>query len=295
MISRALIVGAVSGALLVPTPAAPQSPSGGELLPGVLIIKRIGAIGQTSVQISAAPALTGEVYRAGNLPLISLWFLAYGQVRGPIFGAPDWFYTDGFDITGRREAGEDPRAFSRRALTEAFKLSMHLEMRPLYALVVADGNGQLGPGIKDWTKEPCRVGIAPKPLSGADLKGDSIPSLDDVPCGRHGGVGVYAAGGISLEHLAEALSHELNVVVRNATGRDRTARFAVRLHWRSEATTDTATLPSLVTALRDQLGLELRASPNPAGVVVIDHVEEPTVPGAVPQSVDPRPELNQPQ
>ena len=281
-IGKALIVGAVTAAFLIPAPAAPQSPAGTELPPGVLIVQRIGVIGQTSVQISAGPALTREVYRAGNLPLISFWFLAYGQFRGPIFGAPDWFYTDGFDVTGRREPGEGAQGFSRRALVDAFKLSMHFETRPLYTLVVADGNWQLGPGIKEWVREPCplRTLRAPKPLSGTELKDDSIPSLDHVPCGLHGGTGVYAAGGISLEHLAEALSHELNVVVRNATGRDRTARFAVRLRWRPEASADGAGLPSLLSALRDQLGLELRASDNRADVVVIDHVEQPTVPGS---------------
>jgi hypothetical protein len=99
LIGKALIVRAVSAAFLVQAPAvAPQSPSGADLSPGVLIIKRIGVIGLTSVQVEAAPALTGDVYRAGNFPLISFWLLAYGQFRGPIFGAPDWFYLDGFDV-----------------------------------------------------------------------------------------------------------------------------------------------------------------------------------------------------
>jgi uncharacterized protein (TIGR03435 family) len=284
VIGKALIVAAVCAAFLGPAPAAGQSLGAAEFPPGVLIIQRIGVVGETSVRIAAAPKLTGDVYRATNFPLIALWYMAYGQFRGPMFGAPDWFYLDGFDITGRRHPGEEVTAFSHRALTDAFKFSMHFETRPVYSLVVAEGSRQLGPGIKEWTNESCPPNTfrAPKPLSRGEVKRDSIPSLDDVPCGGHRGVGIYAAGGISLEQLAEALSQELNVVVRNETGRGRTARFAVRLRWRSDASADNAALTSLLTALRDQLGLELRASENPADVVVIDHVEQPTVPGAVP-------------
>jgi hypothetical protein len=124
---KGLIVGAVSAAFLVPASAAPQSPSGADLSPGILIIQRIGVIGLTSVQIEAAPALTGNAYGAANFALIPFGFWRTVSLAGRYLGAPDWFSLDGFDVTSGREPGEGPREFSRRALVDALTLSMHFE------------------------------------------------------------------------------------------------------------------------------------------------------------------------
>lgn len=110
-------------------------------------------------------------------------------------------------------------------------------------------------------------------LSGSDTVTLNRFDPQQIPCGEQTGTGAYAANGVLLEQLAEALTQELNVVVRNTISRKE--RFALLLRWQSDVNTESAGLPPLSQALQEQLGLKLRATENVADVIVVDSIERP--------------------
>ena len=80
----------------------------------------------------------------------------------------------------------------------------------------------------------------------------------------------------SLSLLANLLSSQgLGHTVVDKTGL--TESYDITLQWSPEdiASSD-ASLPSLFTALQEQLGLKLEYNKNPIDVIVIDHIERPS-------------------
>lgn len=59
-----------------------------------------------------------------------------------------------------------------------------------------------------------------------------------------------------------------------------TNRYTLSLHWTPDNAPASAALdtggPSMLTAVREQLGLELKPIKGPLDTIVIDHVEMPT-------------------
>jgi len=68
------------------------------------------------------------------------------------------------------------------------------------------------------------------------------------------------------------LQNVLNRRVTDRTGL--TGEFDVELFWAVDSANEK--LPSLLTAVRDQLGLRLQPGKTQIEVLVIDHVERPT-------------------
>lgn len=62
-------------------------------------------------------------------------------------------------------------------------------------------------------------------------------------------------------------------MVENRTGL--TGAFDIDLNWAPDSSADTS-LPSLFTALQEQLGLKLESSRAPVEVLVIDSIARPT-------------------
>jgi len=91
----------------------------------------------------------------------------------------------------------------------------------------------------------------------------------------------FAAQGISADDLAQLLSRQLGTPVVNKTGLQ--GRYAFNLNWsdgnrsspESEASSASASAPSIFTAVQEQLGLKLEAQKAQMQVLVIDHVEKP--------------------
>jgi uncharacterized protein (TIGR03435 family) len=86
-----------------------------------------------------------------------------------------------------------------------------------------------------------------------------------------------------MDHFAQVLSRQMDLPVVNRTALP--GRFNLKLEWTPESRgpakpgTDDAgadTGISLFTAIRQQLGLRLRAKKTPIEVVVIDHAEKPS-------------------
>jgi uncharacterized protein (TIGR03435 family) len=152
----------------------------------------------------------------------------------------------------------------RQILTERFKLTVHHENRelPVYALSVAKG--------------------------GAKLKESVIDPAVAASARRGGGVqmsmGMIAAHECTIPYFLSMLSRQLGRSIIDRTGL--TSNYDFTLRWSADTGAGTSSndpagtqpdaLPSIFTAVQEQLGLKLESTKAPADVLVVDHLERPT-------------------
>jgi uncharacterized protein (TIGR03435 family) len=101
--------------------------------------------------------------------------------------------------------------------------------------------------------------------------------------------GKLTAQGVPLDNLASQLTEQLHQIVQNKTGLKGNYDFV--LEWAPErdhdggpvigngeasGSADASSLPSIYTAIQEQLGLKLEAQRAAVQVFVIDQVERPT-------------------
>jgi uncharacterized protein (TIGR03435 family) len=89
------------------------------------------------------------------------------------------------------------------------------------------------------------------------------------------GNGMMQAQGISMDSLADQLTNEVGHIVQNKTGLTGVYDFTLR-YSDDLATGADSSVPSIFTALQEQLGLKLENAKAPVDVIVIDHVERPS-------------------
>jgi len=202
-----------------------------------------------------------------------------------VVGGPSWLDEERFDIEATAPGvPESPRGsftapvltMLRKLLEDRFSLKTHFETRefPLYALILARHDGTLGPGLKrrteDCTAPP--VGVAPGPGQ----------------CGGRVNPGVLTGTGLTMANLVSALSQlvpNMDRAVVDRTGL--TGTFDVEMRWMPEAPVAIggrgsaapaadSNLPSIFTALEEQLGLKLQPTTGPLDVLVIEDVRRPS-------------------
>ena len=218
-----------------------------------------------TAQVSARSSTNGRL--SAVFTVRTLVQLAYGYPEtlrdNQVVGGPSWVNTDLFEINATFEgpiaiAPNSPPvrllAMERRLLADRFQLKVHQETRPLrvFDLVVSRDDGRLGPRLKR-------------------SDGSCAPS-----CGvKRSVAGGMSAKGIPLSRFALLISFlpDVQRIVRDRTGL--TDAFDLDIDFARSETADPQEHPPLMTALKEQLGLELRATTAPANVIVIDHVEQP--------------------
>ena len=175
----------------------------------------------------------------------------YGLKDYQIADAPKWISGWDFlyDIEAKSAGPATPpqvEAMAQALLADRFGLKVHRDTRdlPVYLLVPAKGGLKLKP-----------------------------------PSEKRGGIEYVSPGfnrgrRTTIENLVRAISRELDRPVLDATGF--TDPFDFDLHWAPERGAPDDSLPSLFTALQEQLGLKLEPQKAPVPVLVIDHVEKPT-------------------
>jgi uncharacterized protein (TIGR03435 family) len=235
-------------------------------------------VARSGVRLHSFP---GDRFEATNVPLRDLILVAFGEggqrlSGSSVQGGPAWIDADRFDISAKVGAqGENGVATKQRMLrtllTERFNLRVHTESKdlPIYALRLARTDGRLGPKLQ-------RAAVDCEPLlaSGPGKRERCI--LYALPNG------VLMLRGQTMPALAFALTELLGRTVRDETGLkggfDADTRFDPSdlpglLHLPpSEPSPDT---PSLNTALREDLGLELHTSRGRVDILVIDAVDHP--------------------
>ena len=80
------------------------------------------------------------------------------------------------------------------------------------------------------------------------------------------------SGKFSMPRFADYLSDRLGRPVLDQTKLD--GAYAITLDWAPDSSEESASAPSLFTALQEQLGLKLIATKGANTVLVIDHVEK---------------------
>lgn len=204
---------------------------------------------------------------ASGITLRRLIMTAY-QVHGfRIVGAPEWVDSQRWDVQAKHDGPVSPdqiHQMLRTLLEERFQLRSHFEKRqmPVYELVI-------------------------------DRRGAKVPAAKDpeaMPTFRTGN-GLVQMTTVTSATFASQLSYSLARPVIDKTGLSGNFDFA--LEWTAEPgenggpTTSglppgtpaprpsTADGPSIFTAIREQLGLQLKSGTGPVEVLVIDHAEKP--------------------
>lgn len=220
-------------------------------------------------------SLMDASFAARGASLQTLMQLAYHVQDTQVAGFPDWSESAKFDIDAKVDKAatdqwgklsEDQRGalaqqMLQGLLADQFKLKVHQEARdlPVYELTVAESGSK----------------------------------LQKQPDGKHGlmkfGMGELTSSSAPLELLTAQLSMRLGRTVVDKTGLK--GNYAYSLHWTPDAeeqarmhrneliapdtSAASSSAPPLLTAIQEQLGLNLQPSTNRVQVLVIDHIEEP--------------------
>lgn len=166
------------------------------------------------------------------------------QISGENLG---WIDSELFDVEAKPEGDailsyEQVKPLLQNLLRQRFKLAFHREQKDFrgYGLMVAKSGSKL-----QASKEPS---------SGVYILRDGLR-------GR----------GIPVTVLASMLARPVGQPVVDKTGI--TGNYNIVLNFAPEGSTD-STLPSIFTALQEQLGLKLEPQKVPVEMLAIDHLEK---------------------
>ncbi len=227
-----------------------------------------------------------------SAPVRMLILNAYHVQSFEVVGGPSWVDSDRYQVEARAEGNPDRDQLLRMLqplLADRFQLKVHRETRemPVYELV-ADRRGPTLPPPKD---EAC---AAPGPNTPSDWAGGRIepPTAGRGPVPPCGALrvsldpsGVRMQGGkVGIAELARTLAMVMGRPVVDKTGL--TGLYDLKLGFAADASTPElpppppgspdSNLPSIFTALQEQLGLRLATAKGPVEVLVIDRVERPS-------------------
>jgi bla regulator protein blaR1 len=248
----------------------------------------------------AAPDQRGMFIRPGanggininNMPVKEMITLAWRIQPYQITGGPSWIESARFDIeaTGNHKLNRDEMPLMIQSLlADRFQLKVHHETKelPIYALVLANKDGKLGPQLSESKEGSCTQFDPSKPPPPPDPGKPPVMGCG----GMMMGIDRVTAAAIEVSQLAPMLSRTLGRTVVDKTGL--TGKFDINMQW----TPDQAQLqslpgggappglpqpqfdpngPTLFTALQEQLGLKLESQKGPVDILVIDHVEKPS-------------------
>jgi uncharacterized protein (TIGR03435 family) len=255
-------------------PAGPQP--GGPTFE-VASIKRVNDV-RANRSVGTQP---GGRWQLSNMAIAPMIRTAYPSDTSDIVNAPDWVMNETYDVMAKA-AGEVSREqmelMLRALLAERFKLAVHYEIqeRPVYALVLARGDGRLGPDIRKSDLDCEAIRAARKASPGAPLQ----RAANGAPaCGmsmQGAAFMTVQTGGQPIANFASSLSGSAGRQVVDKTGLTGNYEITLRYSERppSDATADAP--PAIFTALQEQLGLKLEPDRAPLRILVLDHIERPT-------------------
>jgi uncharacterized protein (TIGR03435 family) len=208
-------------------------------------------------------------FEASNVSLKMLIISAYSLKESQVFNLPKWGDSARFDIKAKilepdKKALEalnpQQEAAMQLPILDRFHLTFHHEMRtlPVYELVVV----KTGAKFKETTAAEA---ASEEGVNGVRAGGISIHNRDLV------------ATGITMSSFADSLSYQLHRIVVDKTGL--TGKYNLTLSWAPDDGTPQApdaTLPSIFTALQEQLGLKLEPGKAPVEAFIVDHAEIPS-------------------
>ena len=208
-------------------------------------------------------------------------------------GLPEWAATDRYDIIAVPPPGasaEDRPTMAWALLTDRFKLLAHIEERdqPVYELVRARTDGQLGPSIRPSPLD-CEAFLARQraeagaPRTGGQPPAPSLGSSQNVCMLRSeyfgGPGGDRIEGDATMATLSSAIASNTLREVVDKTGLDGFFRLALVFNRNAALKPDgpppTGAAPIIFTAIQEQLGLRLVSARVPRQTLVIERLEKP--------------------
>lgn len=248
--------------------------SAASALPLIALAFRLAASGQspTSFEVAAVrlstdatrsasigPSPGRERFTARNMPLLWLVASAYDVSIRQVSGLPKSFNSKNYDIEARAAmpvSREQMMRMLQSLIEDRFKLRLHRETKELRVYVLRVSKG--GPKLEE-NKD------------GADLEA------------RNSGAGRETYRNFPMPIFANILSAHLDDTVVDGTGLKGSYDF--KLEFTPERIGQGAKDghepapnlegPSLFTALKEQLGLELKREAAPVTLLLIDHIEDP--------------------
>jgi len=203
-----------------------------------------------------------------NMTVGDLITLGYNIHPKQLTGGPGWLSVEHYDMDILTDHDGPPslawaRGVTRKLLADRFALQSHEETKELSAYVLTVS--RTGPKVTKSASDP-----------------DSPPGLGGPP-------GMYTVRNGSMAEFAEILQGTLDRPVLDETGlKD---RYDFTLRWAPDESqyggrfltqnnadngTNTDPLPSLFTAMQEQIGLRLDAKKAPVKVFVVDGIDRPS-------------------
>jgi uncharacterized protein (TIGR03435 family) len=200
-------------------------------------------------------------WTATQAGLVRLLMLAFDLQRGQIVGVPDWSRSERYAVAAKAEDGvrltrETLALCLQRFLAERFKLVAHRETqeRKGYALVVAKSGSKMK-AAKDGP--PLMSALRPDSLRARSVEMDTLAQI----------LGESLAGQPVVNETGLAGTYEFTLTFAPEVSNFFGMPFP--------APSTDSSLPSVFTALEEQLGLKLEPRKVPVELLVIDHVEHP--------------------
>jgi uncharacterized protein (TIGR03435 family) len=235
----ALLLAVVTAALAHAQAPAPQSFE-------VASVKR----GRTGDGYTALSPWDSPRFSATNVSLEFLLQLAYDVDDDLITGKPDWLGSELYSVEAKPEGEanlslDQLRPLLRQLLLDRFHLAVHREKKeiPGYALLVGKGG--------------------PKLQAAPASAGPNYILLGSI-----------RTTGAPLTTFTKMLASPLGEPTIDRTGI--TGNYTIRLDYAQEGDPN-STLPSIFTAVQEQLGLKLERQKIPVELLVIDHVDKEPV------------------
>jgi len=207
-----------------------------------------------------------------SVPVSMLIRLAYNLEDFQVEGLPSWGNSERYAVIAKAPDNttfEQMRPMIAAMLADRFQLRFHRETRelPIYELTIGRG------GLKVLASRQGECLALDKDHPRPEPGKPHLPFCGAVVRQRDS----IEAGGISMAKLAELLSEQAGRPVVDKTGF--TEAFNLQLNFSPEISIQGdsgAAVPSLFTALQEQMGLRLESSKGPVEVLVIDRLEKPS-------------------
>ena len=222
---------------------------------------RSGSRGQSGPTGTYTSRVTADTFYESSAAISRLIQFAY-EVSGPqLVGGPDWVREFPYEINAKAQGNttiEQMRLMMQSLLETRLKLAARVEQRDIMheELRVKRRDGRFGPSL-----QPCADPSNPPAFKPILIPAGAYP----IPL-----VGLCAP----ISKIVEYLSPIVKAPVVDKTGLDGFWNFTLR--FADPSSTTVSDLPSLRTALQEELGLLLQPAPGPITVLVIESIERPT-------------------
>lgn len=204
---------------------------------------------------------------------------AFDMKPAQILNLPGWAESQHFDVKGKvidgdiealkKMTDEERRPMFQAMIQERFGLQFHMSTKDMsvYELVVAKG----GPKMKAL---PPQTDAEKEAERGSDKMSRGSVNMNRDAEGAH-----LTTVGITMARLASVLSDRAGRPVLDKT--NLTGDYTVELRWSPEDAaphpdSPANQLPSLFTALQEELGLRMVSTHGDVPTMVVDHVDRPS-------------------